>query len=282
MDSRTRNELEQNELAKWLTHQYEDWIEPNKSWLGYAVLGLLIVIVIIFATARVNAWNRQTEWQQYYAALNSVDPNAALELVANSTSSVVGAHARLALAQRQLAEGTTQAFIDRSAAIVLLERAITSFQQVQRTTSDPMILQQAGFGLGQCWETLAAIRIGNDLANAEEEYQRVAERWGDGFMGQRAQKQLALLRQPSTRMFLERMAAHRPEIPAGMEGWGEIFIDPTDPFFVPGAGGTLDFGRFGLEPTAEEQPLETEAEQEETESEQGLPEQESEESGSEQ
>ena len=271
MDSRTRNELEQNELAKWLTHQYEDWIEPNKSWLGYAVLGLLIVIVVIFATARVNAWNRQTEWQQYYAALSSVDPSATLEIVANATSSVVGVHARLALAQRQLAEGSAQAFIDRSAAIVLLERAITSFQQVQRATSDPMVLQQAGFGLGQCWETLAAIRIGNDLAKAEEEYQKVVERWGDGFMGQRAQKQLALLRQPSTRMFLERMAAHTPALPAGMEGFG-ITIDPDDPFFP----GMVDFGRLlGLDEPTEEQTLETEMEHE-------LEEQESEESDSEQ
>jgi len=278
MDSKTRNELEQNELAKWLTHQYEDWIEPNKSWLGYAVLGLLIVIVIIFATARVNAWNRQTEWQQYYAALNSADPSAALELVANSTSSIVGAQARLALAQLQLAEGSAQAFIDRSAAIVLLDRAIISFQQVQRATSDPMILQQAGFGLGQCWETLAAIRIGNDLANAEEEYQRVAERWGDGFMGQRAQKQLALLRQPSTRMFLERMAAHRPALPAGMEGWGgEVFIDPAVPFAAPGR---LDLDRFfGLDEPTEEPNLDTEPE---TESEQESLEQESEGSDSEQ
>lgn len=246
MDSKTRHELEQNELAKWLTHQYEDWIQPNKHWLGYAILGLLIVIVIIVATARVNAWNQNAAWKQYYAALNSVNANAELELVANATSGIVGASARLALAQRQLAEGSTQVFNDKWEAVILLEKAMTSFQQVQKAANDPMILQQAGFGLGYCLETLAAVRVGDDLAKAEEEYKKVVERWENGFMGQRAQKQLALIRQPATKMFLERMAAKTTEAPAGMEGFGVNFgID--DPFFP----GIVDLDKFDREETAE-------------------------------
>ena len=233
MDSKTRHELEKNELAKWLTHQYEDWIQPNKSWLGYVVLGLLVVVVIIFATVRIDAWNRTAAWNQFYAALNSANPSAELEIVANSTRGIVGAQARLTLAQMQLAEGGVQAFIDKSAAIVLLEKAIAAFQQVQQATSDSMLLQQAGFGLGQCWETLAATRIGDDLIKAEEEYRRVAERWGDGFKGQRAKKQLALIQQPTTKLFLERLATKKPEIPAGMENF-DVRINPNDPFF-PGS-----------------------------------------------
>ena len=265
MDSKTRNELEQNELAKWLTNQYEDWIEPNKSWLGYAVLGILIVVVIIFATARVNEWNRKSAWQQYFVALRSVDANAELKALADSTAGAVGAHARLALAQLQLSEGSAQAFIDKSAAILLLEESISSFRQVQGETRDPLLLQQAGFGLGQCRETLAAVRVGDDLAQAEEEYQRVAERWADGFMGQRAQKQLALIRQQATRMFLERMEAQVPEIPTGMEGFGfgGVSFDPDEPVFPGG----FDLGDiFGQTPAAEtpteeapeEDPLEEE------------------------
>jgi len=262
MDSKTRHELEQNELAKWFTHQYEDWIEPNKSWLGYAVLGLLIAIVVIFATARVSAWNQAAAWNQFYDALNSVNAQAEMEIVANSTTGIVGANARLALAQLQKAEGSAQAFIHRSEAIVLLDKAIASFERVQRATNDPMLLQQAGFGLGQCWETLAAVRVGDDLAKAEEEYQKVVEHWGDGFMGQRAQKQLALIRQPSTKMFLERLAAKTPEIPAGMEGFG-VTINPDDPFF-PGGFNLGDIFERGT-PTVVT-PTNTEPEQEPEES----------------
>jgi hypothetical protein len=267
MDSKTRHELEQNELARWLTHQYEDWIEPNKGWLGYAVLGLLVVIVVIFATAHVNAWNQTAAWNQFYAALNSMNAQAELEIVANSTTGIVGANARLALAQLQKAEGSAQAFIHRSEAIVFLDKAIASFQQVQRATNDPMLLQQAGFGLGQCWETLAAIRVGDDLAKAEEEYQKVVERWGDGFMGQRAQKQLALIRQPATKMFLERLAARTPEIPAGMEGFG-VTINPDDPFFPGGfdLGDIFERGSPAEVMPIEITPTDTEPEQEPEES----------------
>jgi hypothetical protein len=258
MDSKTRHQLEQNELAKWLTHQYKDWIQPNKGWLGYVVLGGLIVIVVIFATARVNTWNRNAEWKQFYAALSSVDANHALELVADSTKSIVGTYARLALAQRQLAEGSAQAFIDKSVAVGLLDKAITSFQRVQKTASDPMIAQEAGFGLGYCWETLAAVRIGDDLTKAEEEYQKVVDRWGDGFMGQRAQKQLALIRQPATKMVLERMAAKVPEVPAGMEGFRVDNFDRDDPF---GGGFNLD-SMFDQGPAPVIQPLNLEPVQE--------------------
>ena len=251
MDSKTRHELEKNELLKWLTHQYEDWIKPNQSWLGYAVAGVLVVIVVIYATARVNTWNQQAAWKQFYAALNSPNADRELELVANSSSGIIAANARLALAQRQLAEGSLEVFPDRSAfpdrskAVALLEKAIATFQQVQKGTSDPMILQQAGFGLGQCWETLAAVRVGDDLAKAEKAFQEVAERWEDGFLGKRAQKQLALVRQPSTKMFLERLAMKMPEIVPGMEDF-RVDIDPADPFF-PGSSFELD-NRFDLNP----------------------------------
>jgi len=237
MDSKKRHELEQNELAKWIVAQYEDWIRPNSSWLGYAVLGILIVIVVIMATARVNTWNQKAAWRHYYAALDSPQADVELELVANSTSGIVGAYARLALAQRQLAEGCSQVFIDKMEAIVMLEKAIASFQQVQRKTSDPSILQEAGFGLGYVWETLAAARVGDDLTKAEEEYKKVSSLWGDEFVGKRAKKQLVLLQQPTTKTFLEFNAKKTVE-PSG-DDFKVPFsnIDPFEP-------GQVDLGTF--------------------------------------
>ena len=250
MDSKHRHELEQNELAKWLISQYEDWIRPNSSWLGYAVLGLLVVIAVIFATARVNTWNRNAEWKDFYIALSAEDPNAALDAVAQSTRSVVGAHARLALAQRQLSEGCITAFSDKTESIVLLEKAMATFQQVQKATNDPMILQEAGFGLGYCRETLAGVRVGDDITKAEEEYQQVIERWKDGFMGQLAQQRLAQIRQPATQEFLKLLAAKTVETPAGMEDF-RVNITSDDPFAPGGGGFNLD-DLFNQEGTTEE------------------------------
>ena len=256
MDSKHRHELEKNELAKWLTAQYEDWIRPNSSWLGYAVLGILIVVVLIFGIKRVNAWSQNTAWKQYYAALYSVNASTELETLADSTSGAVGVHARLALAQIQLAEGSDLVLTDKTRAILPLEQAIASFQRVQRATSDPMLLQQAGFGLGLAWETLAAARVGDDLARAEEEYQKVVERWGNGFMGQLAQKQLTLIRQPSTKVFLELAATKVPEI----EDDFKVQFGADDPF-MPGRIDLSPLGEalgLGRETPSEEQQPETE------------------------
>ena len=211
MDSKKRHELEQNELAKWITAQYEDWIRPNSSWLGYACLGILVIVAIIMVTARINTWNQNAAWKHYYSALNSPHADVELELVANSTTGIVGVHARLALAQRQLAKGCSQVFIDKKEAIVMLEKAIASFQQVQRRTSAPSFIQETGFGLGCSWEALAAARVGEDLTKAVDEYQKVASHWGDTFLGKRATKQLALLQQPATKKFLELSAKKTAE-----------------------------------------------------------------------
>jgi len=270
MDSKHRHELEKNELAKWLSAQYEDWIRPNSSWLGYAVIGGLVVIAVIIGTERVNAWNQNAAWKQYYTALNSFNANEELELLANTTSGIVGVHARLALAQRQLAEGAAHVQLDKREAVALLEKAVDSFQQVQKATNVPLLLQQTGFGLGQCWETLAAARVGSDdLAKAEEEYQKVAERWGESFKGQRAQKQLALLRQPATRMFLELTAARVLEMPLQDELRDEFrrSFSLDDPFMSP--GGPIDFSSFGegFEFTEQESAVEPDEQQpEESES----------------
>ena len=266
MDSKHRHELEQNELAKWITAQYEDWIRPNSSWLGYAVLGLLIVIAVVMVTARVSAWNRATAWKQFYAALHLEDEEAKrnLEIIASSTTGTIGVQARLALAQRQWEEGSTQVFTDKAQAIILLEQAVGSLLLVQNKTADPSLLQQAGFALGQCWEALAAARSGGDLSKAEAEYQRVAERWGDSFMGQRAKKQLALIRLPSTKMFIEHAAKKTIE-PLSSEDFirNLNFSDPIEP------GRQIDFGTFGetKEETTKDEAEKTKAEEPKSETE---------------
>ena len=251
MDSKKRHELEQNELAKWIVGQYEDWIRPSSSWLGYAVLGVLIVIAVLVGVARVNTWNLNSAWKQYYSALRSPEADTELELLADSTSSIVGEYARLALAQRQLTEGCSQVFIDKTEAITVLDKAIASFQRVQSATSTPSLLQQAGLGLGISWETLAAARVGDDLAKAKEAYQKVIDQWEDSFAGQRAAKQLASLRQPPTVAFLELTAAKTVEPSETDDFMGDIrgSFGFGDPFASPGE---IDFSAFGQESSNEE------------------------------
>jgi hypothetical protein len=264
MDSKHRHELEQNELARWITSQYEDWIRPNRGWLGYAVLGVLAVVAIIMATKQADTWNQAAAWKQFYAALNSEQSEIELELIADSTSGVVGVHARLALAEQQLTQGCMQVFNDKKKAVTHLVKAVDSFQRVQKATNDPYMLQRAGFGLGQCWEALSAVQVGDDLAKAKEEYQKVADRWGDEFWGQRAKKQLTLLLQPGTKKFIE-LAAAREEAASGANDFN-VSIDSSDPYaLVPGQ---VNLDMFGREETkTDDQKTDNDVEQPKTETE---------------
>ena len=234
-------------MAKWIVTQHKEWIRPNSHWLGYVVLGVLVVVAALIGTARLNSWNQAAAWKQYYAALQSPLAETELALVANS-SGIVGVHARLALAWRQLAEGCEQVFRNKIDSITTLEKAVDSFQRVQKGTNDPLILQQASFGLGQCWEVLAAARIGDDLTKAEEEYQKLADRWGEEFFGQRAKQQLALIRQPATKTFIQLAAA---KVPAslGTDDF-KVVVNPDDPY----APGPVDLSIFDQKTEADGRP----------------------------
>jgi len=143
-------------------------------------------------------------------------------------------------------------FIDKKEAITILDKAVVSFQQVQRATSDPSVLQQAGFGLGLCWETLSAARVGDDRTKAEEAYQKVIDQWEDSFAAQRASKQLAWIRRPSTVAFLELTAAKTVEPSDTDDFMGDIrgsFELGSDPFAPPG---TVNVSAFGQGTPAEE------------------------------
>ena len=248
MDSKKRHELEQNELAKWIASQYNDWIRPNSSWLGYAVLGVLIFITIIMVTEQFNTKNQNAAWRHYYAALHSENAETELETVANM-GGAVGVQARLTLAQRQLAEGCSYAAVDKALTIVVLEKAIVSFEQVQKATNDPAVLRQAGYGLGQSRETLAAARVGNDQAMAEEEYQKVVDKWAESGIGKRAQNQLALIRQPGTKVFFQRTAEKKPE-PTGQDSG----LDDFRAKFGSGQDDPFSQDKQSLEQPLEEQP----------------------------
>jgi hypothetical protein len=236
MDSNRRHKLAQNELAQWFINQYEEWILPNGHWLTYVLLGLIVVVGIVYGTAKITAWNQSASWRLYFNALHSETPEADLERIADSTGGHVSVLARLALAQLQLGEGCNQILIDKAKAVEQLEKAAGFFQKVQKSTSDPTVLQQAGFGLGQTWEALASSRTGNeDLSKAEAEYKQVAERWGNDFTGKRAKEQLELITRPGTKKFFE-LSANR--VVAASKGDDfKVNFDQHDPF----AAGPAEF-----------------------------------------
>ncbi|MDR2116990.1 MAG: hypothetical protein LBP87_11490 [Planctomycetaceae bacterium] len=229
MDSNRRHHLAQNELAYWFITQYEEWIKPNAYWIGGGTIAILVLLGAFFGSAGISEWNKAQIWNGYYTAIHSENSADALELLAETSKGSIAEQTRLTLAQIRLGEGCHLSFSDKLKAIELLEKSIKQFQFLQKNAKDKDILLQASFGLAQSWETLAALRVGNnDLAEAEKEYKKIAEQQSDEFLAQKAKKQLLLISRANTQKFFELAAAKIIEQPKQDDF--KVEIDKKDPF----------------------------------------------------
>lgn len=219
MDSERRHHLLQNDLANWIICQYEDWIQPNARWLGTGCVVLAALILVFVYSSRVLQSGKAASWQSYFAALRSENAETELEAIALAyTGRPIGEQARLSLGQILLAEGTDQMFIDKSEAAKKTEKAVEHFQYLQKSSKNKEMLMQAGFAIGQAYETLAAVRTGkNDLSEAENAYKALAEKYPNEFWGKQAKEQLSLVSRPGTKHFFELAATKILERPKADE-----------------------------------------------------------------
>ncbi len=227
MDSNRRHQLSENSLAKWFKKQYDEWIAPSGSLLGTIVLVVLLVVCSILFFQRYIAWGRSAAWNNLQAALASENPMDELNVLAETAKEPVRTQARLSLAQLLFGEGCSLAVTDKSKALEQLEKAVEHFRYLENATA-VSVRQQAMFGLAQSLETLAAVRSGSDLAEAEKMYQKIATQWPDDFCGKRSAKQLAFVTLPSTKKFLELAAAKVVELPKAEDF--KVDIDTKDAF----------------------------------------------------
>ncbi|MDR0610154.1 MAG: hypothetical protein LBG58_08600 [Planctomycetaceae bacterium] len=268
MDSDRRHQLAQNELAQWLTTQYEEWLKPNAYWIGGGAIVILVLLGAFFSSSGLSEWNKAQIWNGYYNAIHSENSTEALQLLVETSKGTIAEQARLTLAQIQLGEGCHLLLTDKSKAIGSLEKSVEQFQILQKNANDKNILLQANFGLAQAWETLAAARVGNnDLAEAKKEYKKIAEQYPNEFLGQKAQKQLLLISNANTRKFFELAAAKAAE-PSKQDDF-KVEINKKDPFLdnakdfdvqkvlEGGSGLNNEFSDHAVELLDNPQPVET-------------------------
>ncbi|MDR2439874.1 MAG: hypothetical protein LBE12_10955 [Planctomycetaceae bacterium] len=229
MDSNRRHQLAQNELAYWFFTQYEEWIKPNAYWISGGIIVIFVLLTGMWGFSGISERNKAQIWNGYYTAIHSENSTDTLELLLETLKGTIAEQTRLTLAQIRLGEGCHLLFSDKSKATELLEKSIEQFQYLQKNAKDQDIVLQAGFGLAQSWETLAAIRVGkNDLIEAEKEYKKIAAQFPNEFLGQKAQKQLSLISRANTQKFFELAAAKVTEQPKQDDF--KIEINKQDPF----------------------------------------------------
>lgn len=236
MDSNRRHHLAQNDLANYLISQYDEWIKPNGHLISWVIIAVLVLAVGVVAYSNLHARNRSLAWQQYYAALSSVDPEGSLETIINTTTGDIADQARITLGQIRLGEAGFSARDDKTKTEEKLQKAIVNFEAAKKNAVGDL-QRQASWGLAQVYETLATLQTDSSaLESAKKEYKILAERWPNDYLGQKAVKQLAFVSRPDTAKFFELTAKKANEAPKG-DDFKKVEIDTKDPF---GAGMSFD------------------------------------------
>jgi hypothetical protein len=175
MDSDTRHQLKQNELADALA-KLRDWNNPSTRYtiLGLAALAVIIVGVYTFRSLRQSALETTSaELGRLAGELNSTEPaqiTAAIgklqTLIADTSNPGLVGAARLTLARAQFDQGLH----DPNQRPQAFKNAADTYNAILKTsTTPPMTEAAAWFGLATACESL------HDLDQAKSAYEKLTD-----------------------------------------------------------------------------------------------------------
>ena len=252
MRSERRHELQQNELADWLS----DGIETVKPYTNVTLgLTILILIVVVGGTwwIRQSAAESAEAWDSYYIALVSGNPAAFTTVAEDYPDSKAARWAEVVAADLYLGTGCDLLFSNRADANIELDKAAEFYAQVLKKSRESVLLDRATFGLAQTREAMC------ELDKAKALYKKVAQSWPDGPFAKISARCLKKLEQPSTLAFYDRFEKFDPK-PAfadqpGIPGAGPLFEDSSlfapDSSIDPSAFPNLDLEAMKSDETAE-------------------------------
>ena len=235
MKTERRHELQNNELAAWLTVRIEK-IQPYlKTVLGVLILGLVIILGIFIVQNREQQATAQA-WSAYFNAYGngndtrSRNPEEFKDVSETYPQTPPGMWAMQSAGDLDLTSGAIQLFRDRDAGRDELQNAVESYEKIATTTNDPMLKPRAIFGWGQALEALGEIEA------AREKYDQVvtgAKEGGefeDSVVAELASQRVSVLDQPATQAWYGWFAEQKPiQSPLSNQGLFENMSLPDDP-----------------------------------------------------
>ena len=235
MKTERRHELQNNELAAWLTVRIEK-IQPYlKTVLGVLILGLVIILGIFIVQNREQQATAQA-WSAYFNAYGngndtrSRNPEEFKDVSETYPQTPPGMWAMQSAGDLDLTSGAIQLFRDRDAGRDELQNAVESYEKIATTTNDPMLKPRAIFGWGQALEALGEIEA------ARKKYEQVvtgAEEGGEfegSVVAELASQRVSVLDQPATQAWYGWFAEQKPiQSPLSNQGLFENMSLPDDP-----------------------------------------------------
>lgn len=237
-----RHELQKNELADWMEEKIED-IRPYLPGIGVGLLLAIAAVVGIWWYSNQQAHASAAAWNQYFAAVGERDQEEALEGVIKTDPQREPANwARQSLADMNLARGSAAVFTDREESKKRLERAEELYREILATSTDPMLVARAKYGLGRALEALFKPE------DAKKLYEEVAQAQKGTALGDVAERAAKRLADPRDLELVKWLAEQTPKraLPTGRSGGipGLPSDLPDRPDF--GIPGIPDFGSTPL------------------------------------
>jgi hypothetical protein len=197
MKSERRHELEHNELLNWLNKTFSS-IKPYLN----LILGLAVFLAVIYLAY---AWWRSHATTQTAASWNALykaggDPKILDDVITKYPRTTVAQAANLKMADFYLANGCNSLFENKSVGEAQIARAIQLYRIVLADNRNPLIREQAMFGLARACEA------NSDLAEAVKQYEELAKQWPQGAYATHAAAAIERLNKQSSKAWYDRFA----------------------------------------------------------------------------
>jgi tetratricopeptide (TPR) repeat protein len=207
MKAERRHELQENQLAAWLSGKYVD-ARPYLTAAVAIVAGVALIWFVWSWYSRSTTSAQNEVWNSYYQAANESntgDDSPLREFISEHSNEPVGIAARERLAIMQMGKGADAQLYSRDASMAAYQEAIELFDEVHELTEDESLKRFASFQIALCHESRY------DLDAAIKSYEEIVERYAGTASADRAIQRLEDLKNPATKDFY---AWHRVVNPA--------------------------------------------------------------------
>ncbi len=221
MKTERRHELQQNELAQWLS----TYVPSHRQYLT-ALGGLLIFAGVLWGSMSLLRVYRQrnlaSSWSEFTRALQAGDIQDLRDVAERYRQYPAAARALQAAGILNLENGVRSLLTDRGEAMESLKLAREDFQSALNLgRSDPFLRPQLLLGLAQAHEAM------NQLDQAKEQYSLLADAKDGAAYTQIARYRLKFLGMPDTQEFSTWYAKQKAELPANPVLGGATPSPPT-------------------------------------------------------
>jgi predicted negative regulator of RcsB-dependent stress response len=222
MKAKERHDLHTNALAEWLSETGEQ-LRPHSGLITVGVIAVAIAVLVFFYMQGASQRGAVAASDQLIAALDMGGQSLA-ELQATAKDfpgTSQAAVAQLLMAETVLDAGANTIYHNKPAGRDNISKAMAVFDDVQKTTHDPMLRAWAIFGLARAQESLG------DLDQARLAYVLLSKEYPDSALAGPARQHLNRLNQPATKEFYDWFALQNPQPPKADTGPGVPGLKPS-------------------------------------------------------